>query len=38
MDSSWIPWDTQIMNSVPSIILWKKNTTEITIRIPGLYR
>jgi hypothetical protein len=37
-NSCWIPWDTQIMNVVPNIILWEKNSPEITIRVPGLYR
>ena len=38
VNDGWIPWDIQVINAAPSIILWQKNTTCITVRIPGLYR
>jgi hypothetical protein len=28
----------QVVNAAPNIILWKKSSTVITIRLPGLYR
>jgi len=35
---SRIPWDAQVVNSAPSSLLWRKGTTEITVKLPGLYR
>lgn len=38
MTDGWLPWDVQVINVAPSIIAWKKNTTGITIKVPGLYQ
>jgi len=35
---SRIPWDAQVVNSAPSSLLWRTATTEITVKLPGLYR
>jgi hypothetical protein len=34
----WLPWDIQVNNTSPSTIIWKKNSEEIIIRVPGLYK
>jgi hypothetical protein len=33
-----VPWDLQVANAAPQTIVWKKGTTKLQIRIPGLYR
>jgi hypothetical protein len=38
VDDSWVPWDLQVANAAPQTIVWKKGTTKLQIRIPGLYR
>ncbi len=38
LNDGYIPWDLQIVNIAPSVIQWKKNSTAINIRIPGLYK
>jgi hypothetical protein len=38
VDDSWVPWDLQVANAAPQTIVWKKGTTKLHIRIPGLYR
>jgi len=35
---SRIPWDSQVVNAAPSSLLWRKGSTEITVKLPGLYR
>jgi len=35
---SRIPWDAQVVNAAPSSLLWRKGSTEITVKLPGLYR
>ncbi len=34
----WIPWDHQVTNAAPAVLLWKKGSTIIKVRMPGLYR
>ncbi len=34
----WVPWDVQVANAAPNVIAWKKGTTAVKIRVPGLYR
>jgi hypothetical protein len=38
VDDSWVPWDLQVANAAPQTIVWKKGTTKLQVRIPGLYR
>ncbi len=33
-----IPWDAEAVNAAPSSLLWRKGSTEITVKLPGLYR
>ncbi len=33
-----IPWDVQVINAAPSSLLWRKGSTDITVKLPGLYR
>jgi len=33
-----IPWDAQVVNAAPSSLLWRKGSSEITVKLPGLYR
>lgn len=33
-----IPWNLQVVNAAPAVILWRKNTTTIEVKVPGLYR
>ena len=35
---SRIPWDAQVVNAAPSSLLWRKGSSEITVKLPGLYR
>lgn len=37
MPEQWVPWDLQVINASPSVILWKKKSATITVRVPGLY-
>lgn len=34
----WVPWDHQVTNAAPAVLQWKKGTTVIKVRMPGLYR
>jgi len=34
----WVPWDTEVQNAAPAVLIWRKGSTTITARIPGLYR
>jgi hypothetical protein len=34
----WVPWDTEVQNAAPAVLLWRQGSTTITARIPGLYR
>ncbi len=34
----WIPWDTEVQNAAPAMLLWRAGSTAITTRIPGLYK
>ena len=36
--SSWIPWDTEVVNAAPAILCWKRGVTSIKTRMPGLYK
>ena len=36
--SSWIPWDTEVINAAPAILCWKRGVTAIKTRLPGLYK
>ncbi len=34
----WVPWDHQVTNAAPAVLLWKKGASTIRVRMPGLYR
>ena len=34
----WVPWDTEVQNAAPAMLLWRPGSTTITTRIPGLYK
>lgn len=34
----WVPWDAQVVNAAPAVLVWKKGATTINVRLPGLYR
>jgi len=33
-----LPWDTEAVNAAPSSLVWRRGSSEITIKLPGLYR
>ena len=33
-----LPWDTEAVNAAPSSLLWRRGSTEVTVKLPGLYR
>ena len=38
LHGGYIAWDQEVSNQVPNIFQWKKHTSSINIRLPGVYR
>jgi len=34
----WVPWDVQAVNAAPQVLLWRKGSSSLQVRLPGLYR
>lgn len=38
VEGGWIPWDTEVINAAPNVLMWKKGGSAIKVRLSGLYR
>lgn len=38
LEDGWVPWDIQVVNAAPNTIIWKKASTKLNVKVPGLYR
>ena len=38
INQNWLPWDSEVINAAPNMLLWKKGCSAIKVRLPGLYR
>lgn len=34
----WVPWDVQAVNAAPQVFLWRKGSSSVQVRLPGLYK
>jgi hypothetical protein len=35
--SCWVPWERQVLNASPQVLLWRRDSPVITVKVPGLY-
>lgn len=35
--SCWVPWERQVINASPQVLLWRRDSPVITVKVPGLY-